>query len=162
MYISGRPSHFTAKRNIAITIIILLEFFFTHPYEHPSISSRDRFPPIEPFAITFNQAQPFALIALFPFSFLDCVPWLCRFLSLCLLLLPPASATRRSKRLKKEKHIRFLLFEKINVEKVKKVSRRSSLSPDCNRLATATVLLRVRHRNDEQSYYNYITIISFP
>lgn len=164
MYISGRPSHFTAKRNIAFTI-------YHHPprvffkIQNPSSilppfleKEKKPFPTLRTIAILLSSTAIRAHCSFF--SFLEYVRWLCRFFDLLCFIVVPASAREmikeamRSKGKKKEKkrygfrRMETTLFEN-NGDRDDRLFRRFFY----HRLVIVTatiILLRVRHRNDEQ------------
>lgn len=184
MYISGRPSHFTAKRNIAFTIYHHLPRIFFLKSNPPSIlpfpppPKKKKFPILRTHCDFSSQAQPFALIYALPFRFSSMFDGYAVFyLVMFILSLSPRVGTgddqrgdeimKKKKKKEEKKKTRVQRFDGNGIEWsgiteiAMIVSFVDSFIIDWLLLLLQIILLRVPHLNDEQSYYDYRIIFFF-
>lgn len=187
MYISGRPSHFTAKRNIAFTIYHHLPrifFFKIQSSIDPSVSfssEKKKFPALRTHCDFSSQAQPYSrsyMLFLFvsrvcsmvmPFFILLCLSCRYHHVSAREMIKEAMRSWKKKKKERGKKKTRVQRFDGNGIEWsgiteiAMIVSFVDSFIIDWLLLLLQIILLRVPHLNDEQSYYDYrIIFFSFP
>lgn len=184
MYISGRPSHFTAKRNIAFTIYHHLPrifFFKIQSSIDPSVSSssekKKSFQPIAILALKHSHSRSYMLFLfvsrvcsmVMPFFILLCLSCRYHHVSAREMIKEAMRSWKKKKKERGKKKTRVQRFDGNGIEWsgiteiAMIVSFVDSFIIDWLLLLLQIILLRVPHLNDEQSYYDYrIIFFSFP